>query len=526
MKLTKINAPLLIILLGVFFSLFLFSRIPDEVFFSGDAGLKALLAKQFSVGNLNFNLDLPVPSWADNLWNRGLYPFEPPFTYKISNRYYITFPFTFPLLTAPFYAVLGFRGFYVVPLISTWIIWFSFYRLCQFFQLGVIITSVALATLIFASPLSMYSAMYWEHTLAVALAFSGLVIIFSKGRQSFSTKDAVTSGVLIGLAVWFRPEFLVLVAILILLVVASFKIKLELLEIITNKKLIFLASMITSILCFFVINQLIYSHPLGAHALQVVEAFSPRTRLVNAQKFFIIMGNSLLKYFPVTYFIVIFVGLSVFSNVIKLTTEMRQILLISILFVSLVPILLPSDGGKQWGPRFLLILIPLLNILAILTLQFTLSIKKLGLRYFSSALFAALFVVGFHLNTYSGTLTCYSNKSTETLDVLNFLRKDSNKIVSVAHQYVSQTFESAFQQKIFFLTKTSDDISQLSLALHQQGLQKFIYICPFYDSCFASPKIPDTLDISGSQKPLSIRFTPIEKNKRYIIREAEIIEKK
>ncbi|MEA5578516.1 hypothetical protein [Anabaena sp. UHCC 0451] len=69
--------------------------------------------------------------------------------------YYITFPFTFPLITAPFYAILGYKGFYIIPLISTWVIWFNFYRLCQDFKFDSLIISIGLMTLIFASPLTM-----------------------------------------------------------------------------------------------------------------------------------------------------------------------------------------------------------------------------------------------------------------------------------------------------------------------------------------------------------------------------------
>jgi len=312
MKLPRFNPPLAVILSGLIFSLYLLSQVPDDIYFSGDAGLKALLARQFSSGKLNFDLILTVPSWVHNLWDSGLYPFEPPFSYKITNRYYITFPFTFPLVTAPFHALFGYRGFYIVPLLSTWVIWFNFYRICQFFQVSVIATSVGLATLIFASPLTMYSAMYWEHTLAVSLAFSGLVIVLSKGEKTFTQKDAVTSGVLIGLSVWFRPEFLALVVILLPLILISYRFKLGKFNILDEQKTIFIVALFATIVCFFTVNQLIYNHPLGAHSLQVVEEFSLQTRLTTAMRIFGKMWNNFRQYFPIVYFIIVFTGLSVF----------------------------------------------------------------------------------------------------------------------------------------------------------------------------------------------------------------------
>ncbi|MBD2502608.1 LA_3751/LA_3752 family putative glycosyltransferase [Anabaena azotica] len=524
MKLPKFNAPLVIILSGIIFSLYLLSQVPDDIYFSGDAGLKALLARQLSAGKLNFDLNLTVPSWVQNLWNNGLYPFEPPFSYKIANRYYITFPFTFPLVTAPFYALFGYRGFYIVPLLSTWVIWFNFYRICQFFQVSIVTISVGLATLIFASPLTMYSAMYWEHTLAVSLAFSGLVIVLTKGEATFTKKDAVTSGVLIGLSVWFRPEFLALVAILLPLIVVSYVLKLGKFNIIDKQKTLFIVALLTTIVGFFITNKLIYNHPLGAHALQVVEEFSLQKRLTTATRIFGKLWNNFREYFPIIYFIIIFTGLSALYKTMKLTPVMQKIIVISTPFMFLVPILLPSDGGKQWGPRFLLILIPLLSLLTVFLLESSFYIRKFGIKYISSAVFVALFVLGVHTNTVMGLNHSYYTGNAEAVDILNFFRKDNHKIVAVAHQYISQSFESAFKEKIFFLTKTSDAVSKLSLALHEQGYNNFVYVCAFYDPCYSSPTIPTKLNIAAKNKPLLVQFTEIKKNKKYILQEAKILQ--
>ena len=163
--------PGIIILFGVLFSLYLQLQISPGVFFSGDGGLKALLAKQLATGELRFDLITPNASWIHHLWNEGLYPYEPPFVYDVEGKYFITFPYTFPLVTTPFYALFGERGLYLIPLLSTWIIWINFYWLCQKIKLKQLSFSLGLAALIFTSYLTIYSAMYWEHTLAVALCF-------------------------------------------------------------------------------------------------------------------------------------------------------------------------------------------------------------------------------------------------------------------------------------------------------------------------------------------------------------------
>ncbi len=368
----------------------------------------------------------------------------------------------------------------------------------------------------------MYSGMYWEHTLAVALAFSGLVMIFSVRENQFTNKAAILSGILIGLSVWFRPEFLALVAILIILITASFIMKFDSITIIKNNKIIFLASLILTILCFFTFNKTIYNHPLGAHAFQMVENFSLSERLLKSWKFFNELKNNLLKHFPIIYFGLAICFISIFKINLRLKTASKQILLISSLFLLIVPILIPSYGGKQWGSRFLLIINPLVNIIAMSGLEKTWKIKQFGIRYISTGILAILFILGFNLNIIEGTETSYQKGKKENIEVLDFLRKDSNKIVAVANQYVGQSFEATFKQKIFFLTKKPEDVSKLALALNEQGYKKFLYVCPFYDECFSSPTIPDQLKLVRKQKELTIQLKKIKENTRYRIEEATI----
>ena len=157
----------LVFSLGLLYTLLLQTFVKDEVFFSGDGGLKALLTRQFSRGEYHVDLRLPSPLWVKQLWNKGLYPFQPPFVYVQQNRRYVTFDFLFPLLSSPFYKWFGFRGLRIVPLISTWLIWVLFYIFCKGFELDDKWRALALAVLIFSSNLTIYSAMFWEHTFAV-----------------------------------------------------------------------------------------------------------------------------------------------------------------------------------------------------------------------------------------------------------------------------------------------------------------------------------------------------------------------
>ncbi|NER37178.1 MAG: hypothetical protein F6J93_24965 [Oscillatoria sp. SIO1A7] len=518
MKSQANRLPLALIVAGVLFSLCLFFQITGEVYFSGDGGIKALLAKQFASGNLSFDLQLPAAPWVQELWNNGLYPFEPPFSYKQGDAYYITYSFTFPLVTAPFYALFGWRGLYIIPLAATWILWGGFYWVCQHLKLGAVLTSLALATLIFASPVSIYSATYWEHTLALCLAFNGLAILLVRGSQGFSNREAALSGILIGLSVWFRPEFLCLVAILLGLAAASYAVNLGYLNLISTRKNLFVVSLVIAILGFFALNLIIYNHPLGIHSIQVVEKFSLRSKLYEASKLLPQLKASLLNYFPILYFTFVCIGLSIFTEKIKLNSLTRQLVLIALVFTYMVPLLVPSDGGKQWGPRFLLIVVPLICLVAIAALQSTWKVKRLGLRYVSLALFTIFFVQGVHVNTYSA-LVKFSKQG--FLSVLNLVREYPNQVVAVPHQYVGQSLAATFGEKVFFLTKDSDNLIELGKKLQRQGYKNFMYICPIYDNCFKSDNMP-TLQFNLDDKYFQIEFSEISRMERYIFYEGSV----
>jgi hypothetical protein len=127
------GGPWLIMLAGAILSLTLVARIPDQVFFSGDGGLKLLLARQFAAGRWACDLQLPAEPWLRQLWEKGAYPFAPPFVYPLRGGHYLAFPVTFPFVTAPFYACFGYYGLYVLPLAGLWLTWLQFHLLCKRF---------------------------------------------------------------------------------------------------------------------------------------------------------------------------------------------------------------------------------------------------------------------------------------------------------------------------------------------------------------------------------------------------------
>jgi hypothetical protein len=482
--------PLVIISIGILFSLYLQHQTPDGIFFSGDGGLKFLLTKQLSLGKFQFDLDLPAADWVKQIWQEGFYPFKPPFAYEISNRRYITFPFTFPLVSALFYKLFGFKGLYVLPLVSTWATWFTLYWLCQRLEIGKIATSVSLMTLIFASPLTVYSGIFWEHTLAVAIAFGGVAILFSSNYNNISNIAIVLSGILIGLSVWFREEMLCLVVGICLLATIVFSLSIKgSIALSKNKIILFIITLLLTVALFFGLNILIYANPLGTHAFQVVESVSLITRLKNFIENFKVLNWNFIHYFPIVIFLSIYLLMSLFRK-ISLTNEVKFLLLFSLVFLLILPAILPTTegislasrtGGKQWGPRFLLILVPFSCTMIASITQSIVSTRNLILKYAAIAVFSTLSIVGIYTNSYA-SIADLANTQT-TVSLINQLQSKPNQVIVTSHQYVNQALTTLFDQKLFFLAETSQELEKLGTELYHQGYPKFLYICYPYRKC-------------------------------------------
>ena len=123
---------LAIIAIGILYTLYLCSSVPKNVFFNGDGAMKAMLARQFNQLPFTFDFKQETEPWVSRLWQEGLSPYKPPFVYSLDQRYYISFPFPFSWLTSFFYKFFGYRGLYIIPLLSTWMLWLSFYTITTF----------------------------------------------------------------------------------------------------------------------------------------------------------------------------------------------------------------------------------------------------------------------------------------------------------------------------------------------------------------------------------------------------------
>jgi hypothetical protein len=513
--------PWAVLAIGAGYTLGLESRTVENVFFSGDAGLKALMARQFARGELRFDLDLPAEPWVQRLWDQGLYPLDVPFAYVIAGRHYTEYSYPFPLVCAPLYALFGWRGLYVLPLLATWGVWLVLLGLLSSLGVGPLLRALAVGTLVFATPLSFYSAAYWEHNLAVFLAFLGLSRLL-RPPPTEGSGGLFWAGAAVGFSAWFREEMLCLVGALLLL--AGLCALLGRREVFRPRATLrFCAGMLLVVLLSFVGNVLVYGHPLGVHSFPVMlHGFSLTARLGNAWILVRKLGSYLLETFPSVWFLSASLVLPLSSDRFRGRSQETVALLLGLLFFATVPLVLPDvklngDGGKQWGPRFLLLLAPLGTLTAALALRRLAGLRVYGLRWLFLGAFLALFGWGTYQNTVLGTTELVQDYELRIEPAVEFFQRVPEKNIAVEYQHMAQELLLALPEKNFFLTGEPKDFGTLALGLLERGEEHFLYLRYYTDPA------PEPVEIrpDGSQG-LSITFTEIEQHGIYTVYGAAI----
>jgi hypothetical protein len=448
----------------------------EGVFYTGDGGVKFALTAQFARGGHHADLRLPAEPWVEDLWSRGLYPLDRPFAYQIEGRRYVKDPVFFSLLTAPLLAALGSPGLYVVPLLSLWAVWLAFLLLARRAGMGPETAALALAALVFASPLTIYGAIYWEHTLAVALAFGGIAILATEEGEGAPPWPTAGAGALVALSAWFRSEHAWLVAVMAALALASRRVGLGL------RRAPLLAGLLVPMVALAAVNAAIYGDPLGAHAFQVRESLPLAVRVSNAVATQGRLLRLLAEYVPVAV-PALGLAISVMARGRRGGADRADRLLAwaSGVYVALLPAILPrpetgGDGGKQWGPRFLLVAVPLLLALAARSAPRLAAIRARGVRAAVAGAFLAGIVLGAHRNAWVGSRELSRDYSERMLPLLEFLRSDPARIVAASEQFAAQEMMALAGDRRFFFVKSAEDLERLGVAARRHGQPRFLFL--------------------------------------------------
>ncbi len=490
--------PLLVLVAGMVWTLVLLSTVRNEVLFNGDGGLKALMAKQFARGLLTRELRLEAPAWVRDLWEGGLYPFEPPFVYRTpGGGHQIAFPLLFPLLSAPFYRLGGYRGLYVLPVLSLWVTWLLVDRIALRLGQDSCGRTRTLATLVFASPLTLYGAMFWEHTLAVALTWAGVLAAIRAGPRPPSTRRMLFAGTLMGISAWFRPET---VALLLGAAVALAGIRQES----RRSALPVGIGALGPILALVALNSLTTGHPLGYHGLQVTTGVSLRAHAATSLR--------LLAKLPLLF--AVFFPSSLGAAVSLLSTRhlLRPLMLGGLVALVALVVMVPNDGGKQWGPRYFLTLVPLVALC--IGGREPRGPGRVGTL--TTLVVAGCCVAGVGVNAVAGSSHLVRDYRDRVAPALAYLRHDPHRVIAIAPQFVAQEFQALFSRAWIVKTAGVDDFHRLARALDAQGIHRFTYVC------FANRVMPGEMRVATAGGQVRITTDAPIKRGWFLIYDASV----
>jgi hypothetical protein len=189
--------------------------IPGETFWSGDEGLRYLQVLNMEKNGL-LARELPYPGQDIDPEGR-YYPLTAPYVRQGSNGYAIQYSPALPLLAYPFYKLFG-RGGICIPIIafSLWWLWLTWQLARHMHSLSSLRPMVVMA---FLSPLPIYSLLFWDHSAGGALATLALLKLAQS--DNFTLRPYIYAGLALGVGVWFRTEILLLAAAAIIALIAS-----------------------------------------------------------------------------------------------------------------------------------------------------------------------------------------------------------------------------------------------------------------------------------------------------------------
>lgn len=492
--------PAVILAIGFIFLIYLQASISTGVFYNGDCGLKALQTMQIASGNFRTSLELSGTQWEKELWAQGMYPFDAPFAYRVGDKYFVQYPYFFPLLSAPFYFVLGYHGFYLIPVLSAFLLWVCLLYAANRMRCHPLETSLLLLILIFASPVTLYSAILGEQTLALLLAFGGIVILLFPPSRITRGRSASLAGFLVGIASWFRPEMYCLG---IAVIISMFLWKILQRTAVNPSR--FLTSFSLSFLILILHNLIVFQSPFGVRSNEIMSGLAIAERL---QVYRIVMSslwNALAYFFPLI-FVPVLLAVGIWINrERKLSGESLFCSLVIVLYVLTVPAIVPNFGGKQWPPRYFLILAPLT---ALLIGNMFLSLARKWRRIHSYLLAAAILGLTtwcIRVNTIEGYEYLSHEYAQRAAPPVDFLMRSPLHHVAVSNQYLSQEFAFAFSSKAFFMPRSQWHLWRLCETLSRRRCDKFMYLC------YAFRKPPETVEFLSEKDKLEARFSLVHR---------------
>ena len=459
----------------------LVSSTQKDIFFSGDGGMKYVVVQQLQRGEGFKYLHLGQPKWVMDVWSDGYFPLKKPFVYPSPGGYLFSFPPFFQLLSSFFYSELGYPGLYILPLVSTLLLWLFFIRVLKHNGLPPENIAIALAILVFGTPLTIYGAIYWEHMPAVLLLFGGVSLLLAPRPR---VAGAVLSGLACGIAFWLRPEAFVM----------DFLYGAAALVLYRSRRLIaypaFILAMIPPVIGFLVFNKMNYGSLMGVHSYQVLQEHSFLFKVAKGVYELLLINWTAFIYFP--FMVLLLPALyKMWKRQWLPELPVRLLILVTAAFCLLSPFLMPNSGGRQWGARYFLPVLPMLVASgALVCRELVLTDRLSGPRWMAGLLLAGL---GYSvlLNTIGGGLFGLRDANySRVKPAFDFIRQQKEEVIVVNSENIPMEMAVLFDRHYFFLAPADTSFRRLMPLLKGQGVQEFLYV----SQEVSAPGLPNLLN--------------------------------
>ena len=352
-----IGATLVVLALGL----------PPQTFFAGDPGVK-LIAARHAIASPARPVQIPLPEIAGQPA-----PFVDRFFLVHDTHAHAVTPELFPIVSAPFIALFGLRGAYILPALGLLLALASTAWLALLLDRRRSAIAVLL-TAFLGTPLLFYGLEFWEHSAAAGVAALGLALFVHASEASRGPGRFFGIGLVFGIAALLRPEALwfglaVLVAAPLLRSRPSWK-----------QIGIAGAGLICALIPLELYTLVHFGHPLPPHIAGnpgLLEGEWGTMRRHVLATWFLAQGrSSFWRVAPAILLAFVWRPTSYFGGAAR---RGRPFLLaVALLSAALVVLTAPNDGGAQWGVRYLLLAYLPLTVLATDTLAYV--VRFLGTR--------------------------------------------------------------------------------------------------------------------------------------------------
>jgi len=467
----------LVVLAGVAWTLHLAGGVDEPIFFSGDGGLKYLNLQQIQRGHWGNDIVPPDQPWVRDLWARDLGPFKlNVYVHHHDGRYLTQYLITLAALAAPFEAVLGPVGMLVPALLGAWLGWVLCVRLVHREMDDRWLGLLVIAHVIFATPLTVYAALFWEHTLGALFGLVAWLPVMVHRR--WPTPIIALCGLAGGLCTWLRPEAVVLPFILLPTVLVACWLGGRL-----RQWPVYFAAQVIGYLSFIVYNKLTLGSLLGLAPKAVTErsAFSILDRFRIGGGLLFDGVAELCTDAPLVMLAPIMVAALIV--VIRRRDERRQQhwswllwLASGLVTLAMISLVAPNLSGKRIGPRYLFVVLPVLMLAIGFSLNALLPATRRHVwRWVGLVVLLVMFGFGFKKSTIEHGRTVERENRQRIKPALVMLRERPEQVIVGLHQYEMAEISSLLHDKVLLRAETREGFSEIVEALNTQEIDEALF---------------------------------------------------